>query len=66
MSIFAERLTQLREDQDIKQEQLAKILNVSKSCISQYEGGKNMPGYDTMLRISQYFGVSIDYLLGKR
>lgn len=64
MSVFAERLTRLREDRDLQQKQLAKILNVSNSCISQYESGESMPGYDIMLRISQYFGVSVDYLLG--
>ena len=37
---------------------------MSDSCVSQYENESSMPGYDTLLSISQYFGVSIDYLLG--
>lgn len=64
MSVFAKRLTQLRESQDLKKKQLAQILNVSASCVSQYENGSSMPGCDTLMRISQYFGVSVDYLLG--
>ena len=64
MNGFAQRLTQLRESKDLKKNQLSKILNVSDACISQYENGSSMPGCDILLRISQYFGVSIDFLLG--
>lgn len=64
MNGFSQRLTQLRERRELTKKQLAKILHVSDSCISQYENGSSMPGYDTLLSISQYFGVSIDYLLG--
>ena len=64
MDGFARRLTHLRESRDLKKNQLAKILNVSDSCVSQYESGSSMPGCDILLCISQYFGVSIDYLLG--
>lgn len=64
MNDFSRRLTQLRENKDLSKKQLAQILHVSDSCISQYEKGSSMPGYDTLLSISQYFGVSIDYLLG--
>ena len=64
MDGFARRLTQLRENKDLSKRELSKILHVSDSCISQYENGSSMPGYDTLLSISQYFGVSIDYLLG--
>lgn len=64
MNGFSQRLTQLRESRELTKKQLAKILHVSDSCVSQYENGSSMPGYDTLLSISQYFGVSVDYLLG--
>ena len=64
MNDFSRRLTQLRESKELNKKELAKILHVSDSCISQYENGSSMPGYDTLLSISQHFGVSIDYLLG--
>lgn len=64
MTGFARRLTLLRENKDLKKNQLAAILNVSDSCISQYESGRSMPGCDILVRIAQYFGVSVDYLLG--
>lgn len=64
MADFAQRLTSLRESKDLKKKDLAKILNVSSSSISQYENGTNMPGYDILSRLSEYFNVSIDFLLG--
>ena len=64
LSSFAERLTFLRESKDLKKKDLAKILNLSASCISQYEKGTSLPGYDTLSQISHYFGVTIDYLVG--
>lgn len=64
MATFAQRLTSLRESKDLKKKELAKILNLSSSSISQYESGTNMPGYDILCRLSEYFDVSIDFLLG--
>ena len=66
MKVFAERLTQLRESRDLSKTELAKILHVSDSCISQYEKDTSMPGHDTLLSIARYFGVSVDYLLGNK
>ena len=63
MNGISQRLTQLRESRELTKKQLANILHVSDSCISQYENGSSMPGYDTLLSISHYFGVSIDFLL---
>ncbi len=64
MSSFAQRLTLLRENKDLKKKDLAQVLNVSAACISQYESGTSMPGIDILAHMAQYFGVSIDYLLG--
>lgn len=63
MVSFAQRLTLLRESKDLKKKDLARILNVSAACISQYENGTYMPGHDILTRIAQYFGVSVDFLL---
>lgn len=63
MESFGQRLMMLRESKELKQKDLAAILNVSIACISQYENGVTMPGYDILSRISQYFGVSIDFLI---
>ena len=64
MDLFAQRLTFLRENKGLKKKELADILNVSAPCITQYENGSSMPGFDILYRMSQYFSVSIDYLIG--
>ena len=63
MVSFAQRLTFLRESKDLKKKELAQVLNVSASCISQYESGESMPGHDILVRMAQFFGVSVDFLL---
>lgn len=63
LSEFAKRLTLLRESKEMKQKELAEVLNVSPACISQYESGKTMPGHDILSRIAQYFEVSVDFLI---
>lgn len=40
-------------------------IGVAESTISQYETGKRQPDYETLLKLSEYFGVSVDYLLGR-
>ncbi len=64
MSSFAQRLTHLRETRDLTKTELARIINVTTPCVSQYERGDSMPSHDIMLALSKYFGVSVDYLLG--
>ncbi len=65
MTDFSKILEQLRGRADLSQKQLAAVLNVTPSVVSQYEGGKTMPGYDVLLKIAEYFQVSVDYLLGR-
>lgn len=63
-SSFPTRLKELRQSREISQGDLANILNVGSSTISQYETGNREPCFANLLRISEYFGVSVDYLLG--
>lgn len=63
MASFARQLTLLRESKGLKKKELATILNVSAPCISQYESGIIMPSHDTLSRIAQFFGVSVDFLI---
>lgn len=59
-----ERLRDLREDRDLTQKDLAKLLNCSQSTYSRYETGKlNIP-IDILKRLVGFYKVSIDYLLG--
>lgn len=63
--MFAERLKELRKKHGITQEQLASIIGVERSSIGKYEGkSRIIPSDDVKYRIAQFFGVSVDYLLG--
>ena len=64
MSFFSEMLRKLRNDKGITQAQLAKEIGVSKSSINMYERGEREPSYSTLQKISQYFNISTDALLG--
>ena len=59
------RIKKLREEKDLKQEQLAKILSISPSAIGMYERDEREPNDELTLKIADFFNVSTDYLLGK-
>lgn len=61
---FGSRLKALRQEYQLTQNQLAKKLDTSKSNISKYESDTIEPNMKTLVLISKYFNVSIDYLLG--
>lgn len=65
MSILGKRIKKLRKEKDITQEDFGNYLNLRKSTISQYESGTSNPDYATLLKIADFFGVSVDYLLGR-
>ncbi|HIT73585.1 MAG TPA: helix-turn-helix transcriptional regulator, partial [Candidatus Fimicola cottocaccae] len=62
---FKERLKQLRKENNCTAYKLAKYLNYGASAISNYENGRNEPSIDVLIKISKFFDVSIDYLVGK-
>ena len=53
----------LRKQKNLSQEDLAKILNIGQSTLSGYETGCYEPDINTLIKIANYFNVSIDYLL---
>ena len=57
------RLKELRKQKHISQIKLAMDLSVSQNTISRYEQGEREAGYDMLVRIADYFNVSVDYLL---
>lgn len=58
-------LKQLREGNGLVQKELAAVLHVSIGTISNYESGIHSPNLDTLCAIADYYGVSVDYLLGR-
>ncbi|MGN0485926.1 MAG: helix-turn-helix domain-containing protein [Acutalibacteraceae bacterium] len=57
------RLKEIRKSRGITQLKLAMDLNISQNSISRYETGEREADYDTLIRIADYFNVSLDYLL---
>ncbi|MCC8196267.1 MAG: helix-turn-helix domain-containing protein [Ruminococcus sp.] len=60
---LSEKLYTLRKKSGLSQEQLAEELNVSRQAISKWESGNSIPESDKLVAISNYFNVSLDYLL---
>ncbi len=60
---FACNLKNLRESRNITQEELAEYLQVSRPTIAGYETKSRQPDFERLEKISQFFDVSIDYLL---
>jgi len=65
MSIFADRLKECRKNIGKTQRELAVDLGISGSGYQNYELGNREPNHETTVKIADYFGVSVDYLLGR-
>ena len=60
---FAEKILNLRTEYGYSQETLAEKLNVSRQAVSKWESGTTLPETDKVITLSNFFGVSTDYLL---
>lgn len=65
MKIYSERIKQLRKERGLSQDQLAKILGVSRSTVGMYETGKREPDFESCEAIADFFNVDMDYLIGR-
>lgn len=64
--MFGIRLRLLRCRAGMTQAQLGEKLNLTAGALGMYEQGRRMPSLSTIVEISEFFGVSCDYLLGAR
>ncbi len=62
---IGERIKQLRVKNNLTQIEFAKIFKISNGTIAMWETNKRQPGYNTLIKIADYFNVSVDYLLGR-
>ena len=60
---FNEKLQELRKNKGLTQEELAKILFVSRTAVSKWESGRGVPSIESLKAISNFFSVSLDDLL---
>lgn len=63
--MFRLRLKELRENIGLSQYTFAEKFGVSQSTVGNWEAGKREPNFATMQRIADFFGVTVDYLLGR-
>ncbi|MGL5651263.1 MAG: helix-turn-helix domain-containing protein [Paraclostridium sp.] len=69
--IFGKRFKQLRHELELNQQDLVTDFNnkynynFTRVAVSQYENGKRIPEIDALTSFAEYFGVSVDYLLGR-
>lgn len=62
---FASMLKQLREQNRLSQKDIADYLGITRQAVASYELAKREPDYDVLKKLADYFGVSVDYLLGR-
>lgn len=62
---FAKRLSELRRAAKLTQGELAKTLNISRSCLANYESCRRYPSFGILQSVAEYFDVSVNYLVGK-
>lgn len=59
------RIRDMREDRDLNQTQVARMLGMSQTGYSKYETGENDIPTTVLIRLARFYGTSIDYLLGE-
>ena len=59
------KLKQIRKSKGLSQLKLSLDLNMTQNTISRYETGVREPGINELIKIADYFNVSVDYLLGR-
>lgn len=62
---IGERISQLRKQHQLSQDELAKKAGVSRTIVGNYERGTNTPSIEVLLKMARTFNVSVDYLIGE-
>lgn len=59
------RLKELRKARKIRQTEVAEVLSCSQGVYSRYESGEREPPFDILVRLADFYGVTVDYLMGR-
>lgn len=59
------RLFELRTEKGLSQREISKIFNISQGTYNNWENGKTQPSIEQLIQLAEYFGTSVDYLIGK-
>ena len=60
--MFCDIIKNLRKEKSLSQQAIANYLQITRQAYSNYENGKREPDYETLLKLSEFFDVSVDYL----
>nr|WP_325196799.1 helix-turn-helix transcriptional regulator [uncultured Oscillibacter sp.] len=63
---FYERLRMLRKERKETQVQVAEAIGITDRQYQRFEAGEQKPGFDNLWAMADHFGVSVDYLMGRR
>ena len=66
MEKFHEKLKILRKKKGLTQQEVAELLNVERVAYTKWENGKSKPNYEKLEKIADFFGVSLDWLFGRK
>ena len=66
MSTFAANLKKIRKNKKVSQKVVAQHLGYGYTAVANYESGRNEPSIDDLIKIADYFDVSMDHLVGRK
>ena len=64
-SKFSQRLRELRKERGLLQKNIAEVLNITRAAITQYENDYRFPDQQMLMKIADFYEVTLDYLLGR-
>ncbi len=63
--LLGERIKELRDEKNLSQKALAERVGVTQQAVAKWEGGKSEPDSKTLITLADFFGCTVDYLIGK-
>lgn len=65
MTIFTERLKELRKNKGLKQQEIAELLGVKRNTYSDWENRKTEPSFENLIKLADLLEVTLDWLFGR-
>ncbi|MFS9335227.1 helix-turn-helix domain-containing protein [Streptococcus peroris] len=66
MKVFSKRLKELRKEKKLTQKEIAEQIGIKRNTYSDWETGKNEPNFENLIKLADFFEVSLDWLFGRK
>lgn len=66
MKVFSKRLKELRKEKKLTQKEIAEQIGIKQNSYSDWETGKNEPNFENLIKLADFFEVSLDWLFGRK